>query len=61
LRGSERLYEGTEIEADPLHFFDRDGGIYLIYRSTKHGNIRTLAVERILDISETVYGGSTSA
>ena len=32
---------------DPLHFFERDGGLYLFARTTAYKDIITLAVERI--------------
>lgn len=38
---------------DPLHFFERDGGLYLFVRATKYGHIRVLAVERIIGIEST--------
>ena len=38
---------------DPLHFFERDGGLYLFVRATKYGHIRVLAVERIIAIEST--------
>ena len=31
----------------PLHFFEHDGGLYLLAVTTRFGEIRTLAVERI--------------
>jgi predicted DNA-binding transcriptional regulator YafY len=40
-------------DADPLHFFECDGGLYLIYRYPKTGGIRTLAVDRIQDVEIT--------
>ena len=33
--------------AEPLSFFERDGGLYIFVRSTRFGQIRVLAVERI--------------
>jgi predicted DNA-binding transcriptional regulator YafY len=39
--------------ADPLHFFERDGGLYLYVRKAKEGHIRTLAVERIEEVKPT--------
>ena len=38
---------------DPLHFFENDGGLYLLVNTTTFGDIRTLAVERIEKIKET--------
>ena len=32
---------------DPLHFFEREGGLYLFVRTSDYGHIRVLAVERI--------------
>lgn len=32
---------------NPLHFFEHDGGLYLLVEITKYGDLRTLAVERI--------------
>jgi predicted DNA-binding transcriptional regulator YafY len=40
-------------DADPLHFFERDGGLYLYVRKAKEGHIRTLAVERIEEVKPT--------
>jgi len=38
---------------DPLHFFENDGGLYLLVNTTSFGEIRTLAVERIQKMSRT--------
>ncbi len=35
---------------DPLHFFERNGGLYLLIRATDYGSIRILAVERIREV-----------
>jgi len=36
---------------DPLHFFENDGGLYVFVNTTDFGDIRTLAVERIMEIT----------
>lgn len=41
----------SDFEIEPLHFFEREGGLYLLYRSLKHGTVWTLAVERIKKIT----------
>jgi len=38
---------------DPLHFFENDSGLYLLVNTTTFGDIRTLAVERIKEITKT--------
>lgn len=38
---------------DPLHFFEKDSGLYLLVNTTTFGDIRTLAVERIQKITKT--------
>lgn len=42
-----------KILIDPLHFFERDGGLYIFVRFTAYGDIRVLAVERIKDFVRT--------
>ena len=41
-----------KFEIDPPHFFENDGGLYLLVRTTTFEEIRTLAVERIQEIKE---------
>lgn len=38
---------------DPLHIFEYASGLYAFYRSTEHGDVRKLAVERIQAIKLT--------
>ena len=38
---------------DPLHFFENDGGLYVFVNTTDFGDVRTLAVERIMEITRT--------
>jgi len=38
---------------NPLHFFEHDGGLYLIAVMTSYGDLRTLAVERFKKVEET--------
>jgi predicted DNA-binding transcriptional regulator YafY len=38
---------------NPLHFFEHDGGLYLIAVIAKYGDLRTLAVERLKKVDET--------
>jgi predicted DNA-binding transcriptional regulator YafY len=38
---------------DPLRFFERNGGLYIFYRSPSFGDIRMLAVERIKKVTVT--------
>jgi predicted DNA-binding transcriptional regulator YafY len=39
-----------EFRIDPLHFFERDGGLYIFVNATDYADIRTLALERIQSI-----------
>lgn len=41
------------IKADPLHFFENNGGFYIIINKTGLEEIRILAVERIIEIQNT--------
>jgi predicted DNA-binding transcriptional regulator YafY len=41
---------------DPLSFFERNGGLYIFYRSPSFGDIRMLAVERIQELKVTDAG-----
>jgi predicted DNA-binding transcriptional regulator YafY len=36
-----------EYDIQPLHFFEREGGLYLLVTVPTYGDVRTLAVERI--------------
>jgi len=38
---------------DPLHFFENNGGLYILVNTSTYGDIRTLAVERIQNIKRT--------
>lgn len=45
--------KNKHFKIDPLHFFENDGGLYLLVNTTAFGDIRTLAVERIGKITKT--------
>jgi len=38
---------------DPLHFFENQGGLYILVNTTTFGDIRTLAVERVQHLKKT--------
>ncbi len=40
-------------DINPLHFFEHDGGLYLIAVITKYGDLRTFAVERFTKVEQT--------
>lgn len=42
-----------KFNVNPLHFFERDGGLYLLVAVTHYGDLRILAVERIKEIDIT--------
>ncbi len=39
-----------KFDINPLHLFERDGGLYLLVVTTDYGDVRTLAIERIRKI-----------
>ena len=45
--------EIKNFKIDPLHFFEKDGGLYILVNTTTFGEIRTLAMERIQELTET--------
>lgn len=46
-----------KFNVNPLHFFERDGGLYLLVAVTHYGDLRILAVERIkeIDITDEIF------
>lgn len=42
-----------KFKIDPLTYFERNGGLYIFFRHPTYKDIRTLAVERILELSPT--------
>jgi len=42
-----------KMQIDPLHVFERDGGLYLFARIITYGDTRVLAIERIKEITKT--------
>jgi len=46
--GDDRI---KKFKIDPLRFFERDGGLYVFVQATSFGEIRILAVERILKLA----------
>lgn len=45
--------EIKNFKIDPLHFVEKDGGLYLFVNATTFGEIRILAVERIQKLTKT--------
>lgn len=45
--------EVKEFNIDPLHFFENNGGLYLFVKIQGFDDIRTLAVERIIELTIT--------
>lgn len=43
----------NQFKVEPLHFFEHGGGLYAYVRTPKHGDVITLAVERIVELTVT--------
>lgn len=53
---SDDQMQEKQYDINPLHFFERDGGLYVFVVVTKYDDIRLLAVERILRVEMSESG-----